>query len=27
MLADINVLKPEEYQRWLETKTVRAGSY
>lgn len=27
MLADINVLKPEEYQRWLETKTVKAGAY
>ncbi len=27
MLANINVLKSEEYQRWLETKTVRSGAY
>jgi cytochrome c oxidase subunit 2 len=27
MLANINVLKSEEYQRWLETKTARSGAY
>jgi cytochrome c oxidase subunit 2 len=27
MLADINVLKSEEYQRWLEAKTVKLGAY